>query len=94
VDPLAGLQPLLALGDDPAAVAIGSNSTTCQPGVPADVVEACLAGDETLARARAGAAGSMATYPATKTGWPGGCGATHPGRTGPATGSASRHRPG
>jgi NAD(P)-dependent dehydrogenase (short-subunit alcohol dehydrogenase family) len=68
VDLLAGLQPLLALGDDPAAVAISSNSTTCQPGVPADVVEACLAGDETLARARADAAGSLATYPATKTG--------------------------
>ena len=68
IELLAGLQPLLAAGDEPAAVAISSNSTTCQPGVPADVIEACLAGDEPLARARADVAGSVATYPATKTG--------------------------
>jgi NAD(P)-dependent dehydrogenase (short-subunit alcohol dehydrogenase family) len=64
---LEGLRPLLAKGDRPAAVAISSNSTTCQPGVPMDVVERCLAGDEAGARAAADAASSLASYPATKT---------------------------
>jgi NAD(P)-dependent dehydrogenase (short-subunit alcohol dehydrogenase family) len=64
---LEGLRPLLAKGDRPAAVAISSNSTTVQPGIPMDVVELCLAGDEAGARAAADAAGAMATYPATKT---------------------------
>lgn len=62
-----GLRPLLANGDRPAAVAISSNSTTIQPGVPMDVVEHCLAGDEPGAREAADAAGSLASYPATKT---------------------------
>ncbi|WP_426571579.1 SDR family oxidoreductase [Aquihabitans sp. McL0605] len=62
-----GLRPLLALGDRPAAVAISSNSTTCQPGVPMDVVQLCLDGDEAAARDAADAAGSLGTYPATKT---------------------------
>ena len=64
---LEGLRPLLAKGDRPAAVAISSNSTTCQPGVPMDVVERCLAGDEAGARDAADAASALATYPATKT---------------------------
>lgn len=64
---LEGLRPLLAAGDRPAAVAISSNSTTCQPGVPMDVVAQCLAGDEAAARSAADAAGGLATYPATKT---------------------------
>lgn len=64
---LEGLRPLLAAGDRPSAVAISSNSTTVQPGVPMDVVERCLAGDEAGARAAADAATSLATYPATKT---------------------------
>jgi NAD(P)-dependent dehydrogenase (short-subunit alcohol dehydrogenase family) len=63
---LDGLRPLLARGDRAAAVAISSNSTTCQPGVPLDVVERCLAGDEEGARLAADAVGAMATYPATK----------------------------
>jgi len=63
---LDGLRPLLAAGDRPAAVAISSNSTTVQPGVPMDVVEQCLAGDEPGARAAADGAGPLATYPATK----------------------------
>ncbi|HEY9558985.1 MAG TPA: hypothetical protein VIR58_19775, partial [Acidimicrobiales bacterium] len=50
---LEGLRPLLAEGERPAAVAISSNSTTCQPGVPAEVVELCLAGDEAAACAAA-----------------------------------------
>ena len=64
---LEGLRPLLAEGDQPAAIAISSNSTTIQPGVPLDVVERCLAGDEAGARTAADAAASLATYPATKT---------------------------
>lgn len=64
---LEGLRPLLAAGDRPAAVAISSNSTLVQPGVPMDVVERCLAGDEPGARDAADAAGSLGTYPATKT---------------------------
>jgi NAD(P)-dependent dehydrogenase (short-subunit alcohol dehydrogenase family) len=64
---LDGLRPLLARGERPAAVAISSNSTTCQPGVPLELVELCLAGDEAAARGAADAAGSLATYPATKT---------------------------
>jgi len=63
---LEGLRPLLAAGDQPAAVAISSNSTTCQPGLPMDVAERCLAGDEAGAREAADAAGALATYPATK----------------------------
>ena len=65
---LDGLRPLLAKGDRPAAVAISSNSTTCQPGVPMDVVDLCLAGDEAGARAAADIATSLMSYPATKTG--------------------------
>lgn len=64
---LEGLRPLLARGEQPAAVAISSNSTLVQPGVPLDVVEACLSGDEEVALAAAEAAGSFTTYPATKT---------------------------
>lgn len=63
---LEGLRPLLAKGERPAAVAISSNSTTCQPNVPMDVAERCLEGDEVAARAAADAAGALATYPATK----------------------------
>jgi NAD(P)-dependent dehydrogenase (short-subunit alcohol dehydrogenase family) len=63
---LEGLRPLLARGERAAAVAISSNSTTCQPAVPMDVAAACLAGDEVGARDAADAAGSLATYPATK----------------------------
>jgi NAD(P)-dependent dehydrogenase (short-subunit alcohol dehydrogenase family) len=66
VELLAGLRPLMAAGSSPAAVAISSNSTTCQPGVPVDLVDACLDGDEAAARERADAAGSMAAYPASK----------------------------
>ena len=63
---LDGLRPLLAEGRNPAAVAISSNSTTTQPGVPMDVVEACLAGDEAAAVAAGDAAGAIGVYPATK----------------------------
>jgi NAD(P)-dependent dehydrogenase (short-subunit alcohol dehydrogenase family) len=64
VDLLEGLRPLLAPGG--AAVAISSNSTTVQPAVPADLVEACLRHDEALSTRIADARGSLAAYPATK----------------------------
>jgi len=67
VELLHGLRPLLAKGRAPAAVAISSNSTTCSPGVPEDLVELCLGGDEEAASARADEAGGMGgTYPASK----------------------------
>jgi len=66
VDLLEGLRPLLAAGDAPAAVAISSNSTTCFPGPPLAVTDACLAGDEAAARVAGDAAGSLGCYPATK----------------------------
>ena len=63
---LEGLRPLLANGERPAAVAISSNSTTCQPNVPMDVVAALSRGRRSRARAAADAVGALATYPATK----------------------------
>lgn len=66
VELLDGLRPLLAAGDRPAAVAISSNSTRVQPGVPDELVEACLAGDEAAARVVGDAVGALASYPATK----------------------------
>src|SRR5437660_4697604 len=67
VDLLAGLRPLLAAGQDAAAVAISSNSTTCQPGVPVELADACLGGDEAGAKELGDAIGSLDAYPATKT---------------------------
>jgi NAD(P)-dependent dehydrogenase (short-subunit alcohol dehydrogenase family) len=64
---LDGLRPALAAGSAPAAVAIGSNSTTCQPGIPQAVIDACLDGDEDAALAAGEAAGAMRSYAATKT---------------------------
>ena len=54
-----------AVGRQAAIDAIEAQSDgASQPGVPMDVVERCLAGDEAGAR---DAAGAVATYPATKT---------------------------
>jgi NAD(P)-dependent dehydrogenase (short-subunit alcohol dehydrogenase family) len=66
VELLAGLRELLAHGREPAAVAISSNATTTQPAISLDLVDACLAGDETAARAFAGEGESVSTYGATK----------------------------
>src|SRR5437868_7910788 len=68
VELLAGLRELLAAGTDAAAVAISSNSTTTQPGVSAELVAACLGGDEAEARRIGDDVGSIGAYPATKTG--------------------------
>jgi NAD(P)-dependent dehydrogenase (short-subunit alcohol dehydrogenase family) len=62
---LAGLRPMLARGTNPSAVAISSNSTTAQVGIPAAAVAACLADDETAARSAVKPA-AMNGYPASK----------------------------
>jgi NAD(P)-dependent dehydrogenase (short-subunit alcohol dehydrogenase family) len=67
VELLTALRGALSSGESPAAVAISSNSTTCQPGVPSELVEACLSGDETAAGEAGARAGPLAAYPATKT---------------------------
>jgi NAD(P)-dependent dehydrogenase (short-subunit alcohol dehydrogenase family) len=64
---LEGLRPLLAKGTNPSAVAISSNSVSTMPGLPAVVVEACLAGDEPEAwRVAADDPTGVTTYGATK----------------------------
>lgn len=63
---LPALRPMLAKGSNPSCVVIGSNSTTCQPNIPEDLVEAFLSGDEAAARDIADGHGSVATYPASK----------------------------
>jgi NAD(P)-dependent dehydrogenase (short-subunit alcohol dehydrogenase family) len=51
---LEGLRRLLAGRPGAAAIALSSNSTTTQPGVPVELAEACLVGDEAAALDRAG----------------------------------------
>ena len=95
VELLAGLRPLLARGTDPAAVAISSNSTTCQPGLDEALIASCLEGDEAATRALAGDGESLSTYPVTKTARShGGSAVTRRPRSGRARGSRStRWRP-
>ena len=62
---LAGLRPLLARGTNASAVAISSNSTTAQMGIPLAAVDACQANDEAGAR-QAAKASPMGGYPASK----------------------------
>ena len=63
---LTALRPLLARAEAPAAVAISSNATTCQPAWSAELVDACLDGDEERARVLADKEGSIQSYPAGK----------------------------
>jgi NAD(P)-dependent dehydrogenase (short-subunit alcohol dehydrogenase family) len=66
---LEGLRPALKAAGRSAVVLPSSNSATCQPDWPADLAEACLAGDEAAARALADTHGDLAAlqaYPATK----------------------------
>lgn len=63
---LTGLRPLLAAAGSSSAVAISSNSATCQPGWSEQLVDACLAGDEEQACALADEGDSPTAYPATK----------------------------
>jgi NAD(P)-dependent dehydrogenase (short-subunit alcohol dehydrogenase family) len=60
------LAPLLAVDGAAAAVAIGSNSSTVTPRIPAALVDACLAGDEPAARSEADEVGGRLAYAASK----------------------------
>jgi NAD(P)-dependent dehydrogenase (short-subunit alcohol dehydrogenase family) len=62
-----GLRPLLAEADEAYALAVCSNSMTCQPGWSEELVEALLSGDEEGALFVADKGDSIAAYPATKT---------------------------
>jgi NAD(P)-dependent dehydrogenase (short-subunit alcohol dehydrogenase family) len=62
-----GLFPALQRGTDAAAVAISSNSTTLDPTVDPTLVDACVAGDEAAARARADELEGWSVYASTKT---------------------------
>lgn len=64
---LTGLHAALAAAGSAQVVTVSSNSTTTMPGVPANLVDACLADDEESARAYAAHAGVAETYAATKT---------------------------
>jgi|SRR5947209_8205221 len=65
---LEGLRPVLAASraGQPAAVAISSNSSTVQPGLPGLLVEACLEGDEAEARRLGDELGAPVAYPSSK----------------------------
>jgi len=63
---LEGLRPLLAQGTEPSALAISSNSTTTTPGLPNELVDVILAGDETAALAATADAAGVFAYPASK----------------------------
>lgn len=64
VDVLEALRPRFA--DPSAVVVMSSNSVTIQPGWDPELVDACLSGDEKLAREVADRRDSPTTYPATK----------------------------
>jgi NAD(P)-dependent dehydrogenase (short-subunit alcohol dehydrogenase family) len=59
-------RPLLAAPGESSVVAISSNATTCQPGWDPELVEACLSGDEQIARKVADTGDSLRAYPGTK----------------------------
>ena len=62
----AGLRTLLAAAGESSALAVCSNSMTCQPGWSEDLVTALLFGDEPHAREVADRGESLMAYPATK----------------------------
>jgi NAD(P)-dependent dehydrogenase (short-subunit alcohol dehydrogenase family) len=62
---LDGLLDALSRGEEPAALAVSSNSATLVPP-DAELVDACLAGDEDRARARAGEVGPALAYASGK----------------------------
>jgi NAD(P)-dependent dehydrogenase (short-subunit alcohol dehydrogenase family) len=66
VELFEGMRPLLAAAGSSSAVAVSSNSATCQPGWSQELAEACLSGDEPLACKVAREGESVNAYPATK----------------------------
>jgi NAD(P)-dependent dehydrogenase (short-subunit alcohol dehydrogenase family) len=66
VELFTGLRPKLAAAGESSALAVCSNSMTCQPGWSESLVDAMLDGDEPAAREIADAGESLSAYPATK----------------------------
>jgi NAD(P)-dependent dehydrogenase (short-subunit alcohol dehydrogenase family) len=66
VEVLSALRPLLAAGLEPAAIAVSSVAAITTPGVDGELINACLAGNEELARDLAVAIGGPAAYAASK----------------------------
>jgi NAD(P)-dependent dehydrogenase (short-subunit alcohol dehydrogenase family) len=64
---LTGLRPALAASGNAQVVAVSSNSTTTQPDVPGELVDACLSGDEDAARSAAAKFGDAFAYAGSKT---------------------------
>jgi NAD(P)-dependent dehydrogenase (short-subunit alcohol dehydrogenase family) len=67
VELFEGLRPFLAAAGTSFALAVCSNSMTCQPGISEELVDALLAGNEAHAREVADKGLSVQAYPATKT---------------------------
>lgn len=65
VELLGGLRAVLARGSEPAAVAVSSNSAT-MPGAESPLVDVCLSGDETAARALAATLAGHEVYAGSK----------------------------
>jgi NAD(P)-dependent dehydrogenase (short-subunit alcohol dehydrogenase family) len=63
---LSGLRPALAASGSAQVVAISSNATTTVPDVPDDLIDACLSGNEGLARSLAATYGDSLTYAGSK----------------------------
>lgn len=63
---LESLRPCLVAAGTSAVVCVSSNSASCQPNWPIDIADACLAGDETQARAAAEEHVSVQAYGAAK----------------------------
>ena len=61
-----GLRAAMAAAEGASVVLLASNSITCQPGWHLPVAEACLADDETAARAAAAEVEAVHVYPASK----------------------------
>lgn len=66
IELIEGLHEALAASGEASVVLLCSNSTTTAPGLPLELVEACIAGDEEAARAVGDKTGSILAYPATK----------------------------
>src|SRR5690606_12583225 len=64
---LTGLRPALAATGTAQVVAIASHSPTPVPDLPPELVQACLAGDEPLARSLAAKFGDSMAYAGSKT---------------------------
>lgn len=66
IELIEGLHEALAASGESSVVALCSNSTTTAPGLPLELVDALLEGDEQAARAVADKFGSIPAYPASK----------------------------